>query len=316
MHRAGPRPPLWYQVLAALAGAAVAYWLWSHPAPAPHDSIRQAPELQYAFFGWFVVVVQAIWTGVQAAAHVTLAVLSWSVQVLWTFARAVGNLAREIGSEAIKAFRASWKFFRAVYDEVLKPAWLKFWKFIDWARRSLEDLFKPVFKFLRFIRKELLKFYEKWVRPALDTIELARHVLKVFKKLGVEWAGKLDAKLAGVEDWIQDRFQYIYGKVNEVINMVNRVVTADGLFQRLALVRSITRDFAYIQDEWAKLVKKPKTEEELAAARKRKYFAEDPKVYGVELVKLYSGTESEYSGIVGELVPEWRKAAGIGRPSV
>ena len=51
-------------------------------------------------------------------------------------------------------------------------------------------------------------------------------------------------------------------KVNEVINIVNRIVTADGLFQRVALIRSMARDYKYawkaITAPWVKDQTPPK----------------------------------------------------------
>lgn len=243
--RARPRPPLWFEVLFYALGAALFYWVANHlPAP-PHAGGVDGPPVQLAFFGWFIAVIQAIWTGVQAAATATVAALAATVQILWAGLSRLGNLALEIGRDTVKGFRAAWGFVRTLYEDVLKPAWQKFWKVIDWARRTLDELFRPVFKFLRAVRSELLKIYEKFIRPVLDTIELARHILKIFGKLGFEWAKTLDAKLASVEDKIDGAFRLVLRKVNDVINVVNRVVTLDGLFQRLAYIRTLERDVMY-----------------------------------------------------------------------
>ena len=247
------RPPLWVELAVAIGAALVVRLVGGG---------GDAPDLQLAFFGFIIAFVGALWIGAQAVGHVALIALTWSVNALWILVRAAGRGLLEIGKDTITGFRRAWGFVRTLYDDVLKPAWTKFWKFVDWARHALDKLFAPVFKFLRHIRAELLKFYEKFVRPVLDTIELARTVLHVLGSLGIEWAKKLDAKLAWVEDKIDAPFRYLLRELNKVINLVNRVVTANGLFQRLALIRSIEREIKFVANEWWNVMHRPLTAEQ------------------------------------------------------
>jgi len=233
--------PNWFLALVAL----VCWWLLhatpaaTAPAPAP---------LQYAFWGWIILVAQAIWAGAEVVGQVSLAVLGYAVQALWMTLRLFYNTALEIGKGAMVGFRASWAFLKAAYDDVLKPGWTKFWMWIDRARKWLDSFFKPVFDFLYAVRQQILDFYDQWIRPILDAIDIARKVLNVLSSLGVEWAKALDAKLAWLEAKINEPFLYALGKINEVIGIVDRIVTANGLFQRLALIKSIERDIKYIHD--------------------------------------------------------------------
>jgi hypothetical protein len=257
--RARLRPPLWFELLVALLGALAIAWVAAHFPPAPHHADDGAPEVRQAWFAALFFVAELIWNGLQAVGQAVLVALTWSVNALWILVRAAGNAILEVGKDAIKAFRGAWKFMRALYDDVLKPAWQKFWKFVEWARHSLERIFTPIVKWLQRVRAELLKFYDKWVRPILDTIDLTRKALHILAKLHIEWAAKLDAKLGAVEDWIYEKFAEVMGKVNEAMNVVNRVVTADGLFQRLALVKSIERDAVYVYNELYNLRAHPVT---------------------------------------------------------
>jgi hypothetical protein len=253
------RVPLWFELLIALLGALFILWLGTHLPPPTHNADDIVPEVRLAWWQALFFLAELIWNGIQAVGQAVLVALAWSVNALWILVRAAGNAILEVGKDAIKAFRGAWTFMRALYDDVLKPAWQKFWKFVDWARHTLERLFGPIVKWLQRVRAELLKFYEKWVRPILDTIDLSRKVLHILSKLHIEWATKLDAKLGAVSDWISQRFLEVLGKVNDVINVVNRVVTADGLFQRLALVKSIERDAHYVFNELQNLRRKPIT---------------------------------------------------------
>lgn len=228
-----------------------------------------APVVQLAFWGWFVIIAQAVWTGIQAVGQASLITLTWMVNALAATARVLGNGLWSIGKVVQKGLLEAWQFLRRTYDVILKPAWLKFWRFVDWAKRTLDDFFRPIFRFLRFVRDDLLKLYDKWVRPILDSIGVARKILGVFKALGLDWAKALDAKLAGLEAAIDRPFRLLLQKINEVQNFVNRIATLDGLFQRLALVRSIERDIRYVSRAFVNWHVAPLTDSEIAEAQAR-----------------------------------------------
>jgi hypothetical protein len=75
-------------------------------------------------------------------------------------------------------------------------------------------------------------------------------VARILSSLGLGWARKLDAYLGQLEDKIQRPFQFLLAKINEVINVVNRIVTLDGLIQRVALIRSLARDYKFAGNIW------------------------------------------------------------------
>lgn len=236
----GRRPmPTWFVILVALVYGLL---LRLEPALAPGGD----PHVRYAWFAWLILAAQAIWTGVQIAAKVTLTILAYAVQALWATVQLFYNTAREIGQAAIHGFQTTWKFLRTTFDTILWPGWVKFWTWIDRARIWLDAFFRPAFEFLRFVRDEILGFYDKWVRPIMDTIGIARKVLDVLYSLGLDWAKKLDQELARIEDKINEPFLFALRQINLVIGVLDRIVTADGLFQRLALVRSLERDVRYV----------------------------------------------------------------------
>lgn len=236
------RAPLWFHLaLVALAGA-TAHALGLHAI--------EPRAVQLAFWGWIALIAEAVWTAVQAVGEVSLAFLSWSVNALWVFAKLVFNGLIGLGKEALRGFNRAWGFLQELYEHVLKPAWLKFWRLVDLVRDTLARVLGPIIDFLVAVRRELLALYDRFVRPVLDTIELVRRVLRVAADLGAEWAKALDAQLARLEDAIDRPFRFLLRKLNEVINLVDRVIAANGLFQRLVLIRSIARDMRYIGNLW------------------------------------------------------------------
>lgn len=235
----------WRARMPAWSGAAALLVTWLLVrALAPPASSPDGPAL--AWFAWVILVSQWVWTGIQALGHFTLVALEWMINALWITVREIGAGIRSFGVEFLGGMKKAWQFMRDTYTRVLRPAWTKLWRAVDWARNQLERLFRPVIEFLRRIRAELLKFYDHWIRPILDTIELARKVVRVFASLGLEWAKALDAKLAQLEEQIDRPFRFVLAQLNRITNLINRIVTADGLFQRLALIRSIERDLKFV----------------------------------------------------------------------
>lgn len=244
-----PRPPLWLE-LAVCVGLSLAL-----RALFPHG--LGPPGVDTAFFAWLILVGEAIAAGLQAVGHAVLIALSWSVNALWIVFRELGLGVKAFAGQFLAAGKKLWQFSRELFTNVLRPAWEKFWHFVEWARRTLDHLFRPVFEFLNTLRRELLKFYSDWVRPILDSIGIARKVLHVFSALGLDWARRLDAELGKLEERIDAPFRYVLGKINEVINFVNRIATADGLFQRLALIRSIERDIREVRRAFVNAFARP-----------------------------------------------------------
>jgi len=225
-----------------------------------------------ALWGFLILAGQAIWAGVQLATTITLQVLNWIVIALRVSLKYAWMAVKEIGTGLWSGAKSIWEFTRRLYSGVLLPGWQKFWHLVDRVKSTLEAFFKPVFEFLTFLRSELLGFYTKWVRPILDSIDIARKALRVFSALGLEWAQALDHQLAALQARIDAPFRFALAKLNEIINVVNRIVTADGLFQRLALVRSIERDVRYVVHAWHNSQSKPLTDDERRAAGERDVF--------------------------------------------
>jgi hypothetical protein len=232
------RPPFWI-VVGALLALRVLVW-----GDGPHTAPDGTP-IQEAFWTILIIVAQAIWAGVQAAGEVTLYILTVAFNALKGWVGHLFDGLVELGKDTITGFIKSWEFLRATYDTVFRRGWEKFWYWVDRAHKWLDDFFTPIFKYLRFVRDEILSLYTKFVRPVLDVIDTTRKVLSVLSSLGFEWAKALDRKLLELEQKIDAPFRFALRKINEVINIIDRVVTADGLFQRLAMVRSLQRDVGY-----------------------------------------------------------------------
>jgi len=207
--------------------------------------------------GFFIIVGEIIWKGLEVAAKITLEILHWMVVNLSLVVTKLGNGLKALGSALLVGLRKSWEFLGDTYEHVLKPAWEKFWRWFDRFRKWLDDTFGPVLRFLRRVRDTLLAFWKTYVRPWLDLIDVTRRLLRVLNSLGLHWAAELDAKLGAIEDAIERPFRLLLEKLNDVINIVNGIVDGFGLFQRVVLIRSLARDYQYAWQAMANPYRKP-----------------------------------------------------------
>jgi PAS domain-containing protein len=252
------------------------------------------------------MLVEALWTGVEVAGRVALAILQYSVTIAWRAINLLGKGAAELAGYAWKGFRVAWDLLRATYEHVLKPAWQFFFRWVDKVERWLERTFGPLMRWLRRLRDWVLKFYATYIRPILDIIDISRRALRVLASLGLDWARTLDQKLADLEEKIEKPFRALVAKINDVINVVNRIMTADGLFQRLTYIRTLQRDWNLA---WKTLVAgytKPVTDTQRAetaaktAAKSQQQVTSDVRAY----MRDGSGPDA---GLFSEMAAQWRK---------
>lgn len=299
----GPRAPLWFVFVLAVAEALV----WRYLAGDPGSSELRggdSPDVQVAFWQLVLLVAGYVWQGIQIAGEITLKILAWSVKLLWAFAVAINNAAIAVGKALVFLAKQAWVFLRDTYTHVLRPMWEKFWNWFDRFRGWLDRTFGPIFRFLERIRKYVLDFYDKWVRPILDAIGIARKVLGVLSSLGLEWARALDRKLREIEEAIQKPFRDVVRLINEAIGVLNRVVTADGLFQRVALIRTIERDMRYIGRAFVNWRSAPVTPQQRDAVKgllKPRPIEELRR----EAVAHIEGTGGPRAGLIREMVIVW-----------
>ena len=303
-------PPLWFRLAVAAALALALRLINDLYAPGQAAPSADAP-LQLAFWGWIATIASWIWTGVQVAARVSLAILEWSVKVLWAFAQSVHNGLVALGRGVTRGFQLAWGFLRSTYESVLLPAWQKFWQWFERFRGWLEDVLRPVFRFLEMLRAELLGFYNKWIRPILDSIDIARKVLRVFATLGADWARAADRRLAELQEWIAVPFRIVLAKLNEAIDTLDRIVDAGGLFQRLTLMRSIERDIAYVARSFWRSQVKGLTPEEAEEAASQEYPELEREEFRNEYAEWYVRDAGPLASRIGEHVAIWRDAAGL-----
>lgn len=236
--RAAPHRPLSpLASLAVWAAVALLVWLeWRYP-------VVEGPTSE-AFLGALIGAIAAVF-GFIGQAAVTVAVTIAQAAVM--IGIAIAHFAVQVGL----VFAKVWGFLGKFWTVALKP-------FITWTWRSIERIsgwlkrtFGPVIELLERIRREVDKFYNQFVKPVLDTIDATRRVLQILAQLRVPWARELDAKLSDLESRILRPIREIYSRLNDAMNWINRIVTLDGLIQRVTFIRS---QIQYVADSWRVLI--------------------------------------------------------------
>lgn len=142
----------------------------------------------------------------------------------------------------------AWQFAR-LWDWLLKWVPRIFAKLYDVIRAIvtrlsgwLNKIFGPILDFLDKVRHHLNEIYKNIIRPILDMIEMLRVFTRLLSSVGIEWAKELDAKLAELERKIVEPYNFVLGWLNRINATIDRIITLDGLLQRVTLLGSLMRD--------------------------------------------------------------------------
>lgn len=303
--------PFWFHLCVTVAVAAA--MRWCVPGAGVQDGAPgHAPDVHLAFFGFFLLLGELIWKGISVAGRVTLEILKWVVANLSLVVAKLSNGFKALGAGLLQGLKRAWDFTRKLYDDVLKPAWSKFWRIFDKFRRWLDDTFGPVLEWLRVLRDNVLQFYRNYVRPWLDLIDVTRKVLRVLAALHIPFARKLDRWLGELERRIEQPFRFLIGEINKVITIVNRVVTLDGLLQRLVLIRTLERDMRYAARGLFNWRVKPLDAQDWTDVRKAMNKRTEAQVTG-EFSDLVARGQGPLSGLASEMAVTWRQRFSGGR---
>ena len=291
-----------------VAGALIAL-LWLDYACNPFGQAG-APEVRTAAaFGavWAALEIFSSW--IATAAEITATYLWIAVQ--WLSSVTAGFL-RSTGA----MFSRVWDATRIVWSDVLKPAlqWLDatLKRYYDWLQRT----FRPVFDFLRDVRDRIRAFYNTFVRPVTDTIEFIRQVNRVLLTFHIDVLQKLDRTLQQVEQRIDEPFIWINQKLNEITNFVNSIVTVNGLFERIRLVKSLAGYApSWIAGFWNSQINAPEVAARTRAITDLSVDLDVTKA-GDDLSRFYRGESSDIDADVAECVALWAEAAGVNAPTL
>lgn len=188
---------------------------------------------------WIAIEAVGTWVGDAGAAIATT--LYGAVTYIASALAWLGGRVADILVSTGQMFAKVWDGLRVVWNDVLKPAlvWVdqQLTRFEAW----LKDTFKPVFDFLARVRGWINDIYNRFVKPIVDTIEFLRQLDRLLAAFHIHFLDALAGALQTIEQRIEEPFLWINQKLNEIWNALDLIVTADGFFQRLTLIHSMSR---------------------------------------------------------------------------
>lgn len=296
--------------MAALAGA-LFLLAWLLDALWPLHAQTQDAAVFSVIWAGIQIVWHALETAGSAIALSLEGVVAYLVTALGWLVKVVGNFLVSTGA----IFAKVWEGLKVVWTNVLKPALVWIDKQLTRLHDWLKQTFKPVFDFLARVRDELQAIYKRFVRPIIDTIEFIRAINRVLLTFHIHFLEALDRVLQQVEQRIEEPILWINAKLNEIWNVLELVVDAGGLFQRVTLIKSLARYApAWMNGFWnAQIPRGLQSGDEYS--RGRIYPLDAPWANGKELGQFYRGESNRMEGKIAELLPLWRLAAGVDPPT-
>jgi hypothetical protein len=284
----------------ALLGALGLLWAWKASPPDPR--IVQADFGASILIPALIGLLSGLFGGMRGQVDSATA----------RIVRTIGDTVVELGKKIVDGVViVAWQFAR-LWD------WLKKWFAIIFREaaeligsiakrlnRVLDRIFGPVIDFLDKVREHIWKIYNDYVKPILDIIEFIRIPLRILSQFNVEWAKRLDATLANIEDEITETFSYVMGRINYVMNALNDIVDVDRLLKRFTFIRTIMRDVRYVNQ--VLLMSRFKVEDAGAIDARRKRL-NDTTLRDVQRntqLVILTG-DGPYGSFVREMSAQWR----------
>jgi len=214
-------------------------------------------------------------------------------------ARAIARVLRTLATFAVNGVKT---FAQWAYREIVK------------LHDFLAEKFGPVLRWLRELKQHIQDIYNRFVRPIIDVIQFIRQLNQILELFHITLLKKLDATLAQIEQRIEEPFLWVTQKITWLENWIDRIVTLDGLFQRVTLIASMARYVApWSHGFWNSQVDRTrKAGDDYSRTR---IFPEDFVWHpGQELAKFYGSQGSRMDADIAALIPVWRQAAGVDPP--
>jgi hypothetical protein len=220
----------WRRALGEFVVALLVVYLTRHQ---PH------PTVSIGFWGIFFAILTGIWnafkTGAEITAEVVYQAFKWLKSRVFDLGRLFGSSLAFLGNGVKNLAGAIAGFVRDAVGPALKQLY-------DWAKQGIGLFQKGISKIIGWVQKVrgwIVGIYNTFLRPITDAIDKIRRALDILASLGLDAAGDLSRRLSDVERKIQQPFLDLLSKVNEVIGVLNKVMTANGLFQKLTLFGSL-----------------------------------------------------------------------------
>jgi hypothetical protein len=279
-----------------LCALVLAAWLLDRYVP------LGAPPANVAFWQVIALIAGAIGHFIHSAADAVVAALVATVQFLRAGVVLLGKGLKtgifELGRGTARVLRAIKTFAIDTLPKFVKWSYNKLLKFSAWLKLKLG----PVLKWLKEVKCHLDDIYTKYFKPVIDTIEFIRALNRTLQVFHINVLRELDSVLAQIEQRIEEPFLWVRGKITAIENLIDRIVTFDGLLQRITLLTSMSKYApAWINGFWNRQID-PDLQAGSEEERTRAYPLHDAGTLGDDLSRFYRGDDSFMRAKVEELI--------------
>lgn len=115
---------------------------------------------------------------------------------------------------------------------------------------DLSKLFGPISDLLKKAVATVRHLYNTWLRPIIRLIDVVRQFLRVAEAFHIKFASNIDQALGRLEGKLTAPILLTIGKVNELTNQVNKIVTLNGALQRAVLVQGLVKVPGCVTNLW------------------------------------------------------------------
>lgn len=193
-------------------------------------------------FAWLGPVLSAIGSFFAHAAAVVAHVVAVAARYTWIAVKAMATATLH-GLVALGrgiAWVANWIVHTAI------PALVRF---VENLPLYLKRAFLAVHGWLLKVSTWLNVLYTRVLRPLISAFGLLHTVLQLLARLGVTWAGKLDAELYKIQLYIWSKYSELRGALNNVLSVADLFLDPRGILKRVPFlwtVASLWTDLAAV----------------------------------------------------------------------
>lgn len=288
-----------------LCALVIAAWLLDRYVP------LGAPPANVAFWQVIAIIAGAIGHFIHSAADAVVAALVATVQFLRAGIVLLGKGLKtgifELGRGTARVLRAIKTFAIDTLPKFVKWSYGKLLKFSAFLKQK----FAPVLRWLHTVKDHLDAIYKRFVKPVIDTIEFIRALNRTLQVFHINVLRELDSVLAQIERRIEEPFLWVRGKITAIENLIDRIVTFDGLIQRLTLIASMSKYAPHwINGFWNRQID-PAVRAGDERSRTREYPLDTASIEVEEVAAFYRGDAGRMRDEVEELIAIWREAAAV-----
>jgi hypothetical protein len=198
---------------------------------------------------YLISLIQFVWSVLVAVVNYLVAVINFMWQFLLRLFQDVKNAL-------------TW-----VWENVIKGTLTKAVSIFARVRNWLQKVLGPIIKYIQLAKKLMDEYFNKYIKPIINTLNIFRKFLGVFRILGFKWAARLDGDIAKIEGKITEVYTTLRGYLNTAITYLDLIVDPLGILRRNPLFAALIKSAPELQNLLYAATQRPLTGSEIDSAK-------------------------------------------------